>query len=70
MCIRDSIRMDGVESIPLTQQRLVMVVPRAFTDQIFGDRAEETREAFAGGADISAFRPVSYTHLDVYKRQE
>lgn len=30
------IRMDGVESIPLTQQRLVMVVPRAFTDQIFG----------------------------------
>ena len=50
------IRMDGVESIPLTQQRLVMVVPRAFTDQIFGDRAGETREAFAGGADISAFR--------------
>ena len=32
--------MEGVATIPLTEQRLVMVVPRLFTDQLFGPQAE------------------------------
>ena len=36
--------MEGVEAVSLTEQRLVMVVPKVFTDQLFGEQAEEIRE--------------------------
>ena len=52
--------MEGVEVTPLTEQRLVMVVPKAFTDQLFGDRAEEVRRQFAQGADIAAFQQMPF----------
>lgn len=51
---------DGVTTVPLTDQRLVMVVPKAFTDQLFGDRAEEVRARFANGADISQFQNMPF----------
>ena len=54
------IMMDGVRTEPLTEQRLVMVVPRAFTDELFGERAEEVRAQFAQGADIGAFQQVPF----------
>ena len=62
------IMLEGVETVPLTEDRLIMVVPKVFTDQVFGPRAEEMRAQYAQGADITAFRqmpfiPVSYTHL-------
>ena len=54
------IMMEGVEVVPLTQEDLMLVVPRSFTDQIFGDRAEEMRKQFADGADIDAFQHMSF----------
>ena len=35
--------MEGVEVVPLTEEELILVVPKIFTDQLFGDRAEEVR---------------------------
>jgi DNA-binding transcriptional LysR family regulator len=54
------ITLEGVVTIPLTDQRLAMVVPKAFTDQLFGEQAEQTRAQFAQGADIRAFRQMPF----------
>ena len=54
------ILMEGVLTVPLTQQRLMMVVPKSFTDQLFGPRAEEIRDQFAQGADIAAFQKMPF----------
>ena len=54
------IMMEGVEVVPLTQEDLMLVVPRSFTDQIFGDRAEEMRKQFADGTDIDAFQHMPF----------
>ena len=50
------IMMEGVEVVPLTEEELILVVPKIFTDQLFGDRAEEVRAQFASGADIDVFQ--------------
>ena len=52
--------MEGVAAIPLTQQQLVMVVPKTFTRQLFGTQAEEVRTQFAQGADIAAFQEMPF----------
>ena len=54
------IMLDGVETVPLTQQRLVMVVPKSFTGQLFGAQAEVIREQFSNGADIGAFQSMPF----------
>ena len=54
------IMMEGVEVVPLTEEALMMVVPKTFTDQIFGDRADEIREQFASGADIDSFQHMPF----------
>ena len=54
------IMMEGVEVVPLTQEDLMLVVPRSFTDQIFGERAEEMRRQFSAGADIDAFQHMPF----------
>ena len=54
------IMIEGVITIPLTEQQLVMVVPKTFTDQLFGDQAEEVRRQYAQGADIRAFEPLPF----------
>jgi len=52
--------MEGVQVVPLTEQKLMMVVPKVFTDKLFGDRAEEMRRRFAQGADITAFQELPF----------
>ena len=54
------ILLEGIRTVPLTEQRLMLVVPRAFTDHRFGDRAESIRAQFAAGADISAFQKMPF----------
>ena len=52
--------LEGVKTVPLTEQQLMMVVPRTLTDQLFGDKADAVRERFSRGADISAFQDQSF----------
>ena len=52
--------MDGVNTVPLTEQKLVMVVPKTFTDRIFGQQAEHIRAQFAQGADLNQFREAPF----------
>ena len=42
----------------------------ALPSQTFGDLKADVDAAFEAGANHVALYPVSYTHLDVYKRQE
>lgn len=56
------IMLDGVATELLKEQRLLMVVPKSFTDELFGDRADAMREQFTQqGADISAFHQMPFT---------
>ena len=48
--------MEGTFATPLTDLRLMMVVPRAFMDELFGDAAPLMRQQFAQGADIAPFQ--------------
>ena len=55
------VMLDGVQTVPLTEERLVMVVPRLFTDQLYGQRADEIREQFTQhGGDISVFHQMPF----------
>ena len=54
------IMIEGIQSVPLTSQRLVMVVPKAFTNQLYGNKADEMRRQFAHGGDISAFAHMPF----------
>lgn len=54
------IMMEGVEAVPLTLQQLVMVVPKDFTDQLYGERADSVREQFAQGAAIGEFQQLPF----------
>jgi len=54
------IMLEGVTTAPLTEQQLMMVVPRDFTDHLFGERADAVREQFAMGADIDAFQKMPF----------
>lgn len=47
------IMLEGVETVPLTEDRLIMVVPKVFTDQVFGPR---------GGGDAGPVRPGGGYH--------
>ena len=57
------IMLEGVEVVPLIEDRLMLAVPRLFTQRVFGERAEEMRRQFAGGADISAFHQAPFILL-------
>ena len=48
--------MEGAVTTPLTDQRLMLVVPKVFTDEIFGPDADRVRQKFLLGADIAAFQ--------------
>ena len=54
------IMMEAVEVVPLTEEPLMLVVPKAFMEQLFGDRAQEVREQFASGADIDCFQHMPF----------
>ena len=55
------IMVEGVEVVPLTEEPLILVVPKVFTQQLFGDRAQEVREQYASGADIDAFQHLPFS---------
>lgn len=56
--------LEEVEVVPLTQDRLILVVPRRFTDQIFGERAEEMRRQYkSNGVDVTAFHQMPFILL-------
>jgi len=57
------ILVEGVKVVPLTEQKLMMVVPKPFTNQLFAQRADEVRARFAQGADISAFAHMPFILL-------
>ena len=42
------------------REDLILVVPKIFTDQIFGERADEIRAQYAAGADIDAFQHMPF----------
>lgn len=50
------IALEGVQTLPLTQQQLMLVVPKKFIDQLYKQRADEVRMQFSKGADIDAFQ--------------
>ncbi len=52
--------MEGVSAVPLTEQHLVMVVPKSFTDHMFGDQSDHIRQQFSHGADIIAFQNAPF----------
>ena len=55
------VMLERTETEELTEQRLMMVIPRAFTDELFGGQAQEMRLCFAGGMDASVFRNYPFT---------
>ena len=52
--------LEGVTTVPLTEQRLMMVVPRTFTQYLFGEQTEDIRRQYAQGADIRAFEHLPF----------
>ena len=73
MCIRDSCQGQvGGKPLPVIHIALWITINRG--EQIFGCVLAVYGVAVPGGAILrpdaeGAFHPVSYTHLDVYKRQ-
>lgn len=56
----EPITMEDITSLTLTQQRLMLVVPKAFTNQLFGDDAPQMRQELSKGADISTFASLPF----------
>ena len=54
----EPVAMDDVTILPLSRQRLMLVVPKSFTELLFGQRADEMRQSFARGADIETFESL------------
>ena len=52
--------LEGVATVPLTEQRLMMVVPKTFTQHLFGEQAEDIRRQYAQGADIRTFEHLPF----------
>ena len=52
--------MEGAQVMHLTDQRLMMVVPRNFMDELFGDEAAVMRERLSNGTDIDPFRELPF----------
>ena len=52
--------LEGVTTVPLTEQRLMMVVPKTFTQHLFGGQAEDIRRQYAQGADIRTFEHLPF----------
>ena len=66
MCIRDSISRFERPVLIMHGDR-DEVVPLSYSESAAEEYEEEKLEVFAG--EIHGFTAVSYTHLDVYKRQ-
>ena len=56
----EPITMEGVTSLPLTRQRLMLVVPKTFINQLFGEDSQRMREVLSHGADITIFESLPF----------
>ena len=56
--------LDAFEAAELGRERLFLVVPKTFMEDLFGDAADEKRREFASGVDIRAFRDLPFILLD------
>lgn len=56
--------LDAFEAAELGRERLFLVTPKRFMEDLFGARADEKRRAFAEGVDIRAFRDMPFILLD------
>lgn len=50
------IMLEGITTVPLQDQRLMMVVPKAFLNEQYGDQADEIRARYVRGAEITPFQ--------------
>ena len=56
--------LDAFEAAELGRERLFLIVPKTFMTDLFGEKADEKRRAFADGVDIMAFRDLPFILLD------
>ncbi|MDD4296787.1 MAG: LysR family transcriptional regulator [Ruminiclostridium sp.] len=57
------IMLDFVDSIELVQEKLLLVVSRKYTQQIFGEDEENIREKFSKCVDASAYSDIPFVLL-------
>lgn len=55
---------EGIESVELVTDRLLLVVPHRFMDELFGKQADTMREKFSQSADLSAFKDCPFLLLN------
>ena len=56
--------LDAFEAAELSRERLFLVVPKTFMAELFGDKADQKRQEFAEGVDITAFKDLPFILLD------
>ncbi|MEG1595297.1 MAG: LysR family transcriptional regulator [Lachnospiraceae bacterium] len=56
-------RLESAVITKLSKERLFLVVPKAFMNTIYGEKANEIRAKYASGADISAFQSMPFVLL-------
>ena len=61
MGLRD---LDAFEAAELGRERLFLVVPKKFMEDLFGAEADQKRREFADGVDIVAFKDMPFILLD------
>ncbi|MBR2970442.1 MAG: LysR family transcriptional regulator [Clostridia bacterium] len=55
---------EGIESVELVTDRLLLVVPHKFMDELFGEQADAMRKKFTHSADLSAFKDCPFLLLN------
>ena len=69
MCIRDRLNMEDKEATPVEEIEIITRKdPEKQPEETTQTEGEKTQEMFK--CMMECIKPVSYTHLDVYKRQE
>ena len=56
--------LDAFEAAEIGRERLFLVVPKTFMEELFGDQADAKRLEFADGVDIRAFKDMPFILLD------
>ncbi len=56
--------LDAFEAAEIGRERLFLVVPKPFMEELFGERADEMRRTFAEGVDITVFKDLPFILLD------
>ena len=56
--------LDAFEAAELSRERLFLVVPKQFMADLFGEKADQMRQRYAEGVDITAFKDLPFILLD------